>query len=157
MRSQDKMLYLLDAFSVDAPVWSAEELAARCELPVSSCYRYLKSLHQAGLLARVGSGSYVVGPRVLVLDRVARTFDPIYTVGSPRVVALSQETRFSALLSVLYSESVMCVRQVLTPDAPPGLSGRGHRSSTLCPSFRPFSRGPGVKNQGLARKFLNFL
>ncbi|XUT91607.1 IS5 family transposase [Ottowia caeni] len=34
---------------------------------------------------------------------------------------------------------------------------RAPRSSTLCPSFRPFSRGPGVKNQGLARKFLNFL
>lgn len=121
------MLTLLDAFSVEAPVWSAEELAARCELPVSSCYRYLKSLHQAGLLARVGSGSYVVGPRVLVLDRVARMFDPVYTVGSPKVAALSQQTRFSALLSVLYSESVMCVRQVLAPDAPAGLSGRGQQ------------------------------
>ncbi|RYY87105.1 MAG: IclR family transcriptional regulator, partial [Comamonadaceae bacterium] len=68
MSSQDKMLALLDAFSVDAPVWSAEELVARFALPPSTCYRYLKSLHQAGLLARVGSGSYVVGPRVLALD-----------------------------------------------------------------------------------------
>jgi DNA-binding IclR family transcriptional regulator len=127
MSSQDKMLSLLDAFSVDAPVWSAEELAARFELPPSTCYRYLKSLHQAGLLARVGSGSYVVGPRVLALDRISRISDPVYSVGSPVVVALSRRTGFSALLSVLYSDSVMCVQQVATEDAPTGLFGRGQQ------------------------------
>ena len=127
MSSQDKMLALLDAFSVDAPVWSAEELVARFGLPPSTCYRYLKSLHQAGLLARVGSGSYVVGPRVLALDRISRQSDPVYAVGSPVVAALSKRTGFSALLSVLYSESVMCVQQVTTDDAPPGLFGRGQQ------------------------------
>jgi len=127
MSSQDKMLALLDAFSADAPVWSAEELAARFELPPSTCYRYLKSLHQAGLLARVGSCSYVVGPRVLALDRISRLSDPVYSVGSPIVAALSQRTGFSALLSVLYSDSVMCVQQVATDDAPAGLFGRGQQ------------------------------
>jgi DNA-binding IclR family transcriptional regulator len=127
MSSQDKMLSLLDAFSVDAPLWSAEELAARFQLPPSTCYRYLKSLHQAGLLARVGSGSYVVGPRVLALDRISRVSDPVYVVGSPVVAALSKRTGFSALLSVLYSDSVMCVQQVATDDAPAGLFGRGQQ------------------------------
>jgi DNA-binding IclR family transcriptional regulator len=127
MSSQDKMLALLDAFSDDAPVWSAEELTARFELPPSTCYRYLKSLHQAGLLARVGSGSYVVGPRVLGLDRISRLSDPVYSVGSPIVAALSKRTGFSALLSVLYSDSVMCVQQVATEDAPAGLFGRGQQ------------------------------
>lgn len=127
MASQDKMLALLDAFSVEAPAWSADELAARFELPPSTCYRYLKSLHRAGLLARVGSGSYVVGPRVLALDRISRLSDPVYSVGSPVVAALSRKTRFSALLSVLYSDSVMCVQQVATEDAPPGLFGRGQQ------------------------------
>lgn len=127
MSSQDKMLALLDAFSVDAPVWSADELAARCELSPSTCYRYLKSLHAAGLLARVGSGSYVIGPRVLALDRIARVADPVYSIGSPVVAALSARTGFSALLSVLYSGSVMCVQQVATADAPPALVGRGQQ------------------------------
>ncbi|MDB5899849.1 MAG: IclR family transcriptional regulator [Ramlibacter sp.] len=127
MSSQDKMLALLDAFGVDAPVWSADELAARFELPPSTCYRYLKSLHQAGLLARVGSGSYVIGPRVLALDRVSRVSDPVYSIGSPVVAALSRRTGFSALLSVLYSDSVMCVQQVATDDAPEGLFGRGQQ------------------------------
>ena len=127
MSSQDKMLALLDAFSVEAPVWSTEDLIERSGLPPSTCYRYLKSLHQAGLLARVGSGSYVVGPRVLAMDRIARLTDPVYSVGSPMVQALSQRTGFSALLSVLYSDSVMCVQQVATDDAPKGLFGRGQQ------------------------------
>jgi DNA-binding IclR family transcriptional regulator len=127
MSSQDKMLALLDAFSVEAPIWSAEALIARSGLPPSTCYRYLKSLHHAGLLARVGSGSYVVGPRVLAMDRISRLTDPVYSIGSPVVQALSQRTGFSALLSVLYSGSVMCVQQVATPDAPAGLFGRGEQ------------------------------
>jgi DNA-binding IclR family transcriptional regulator len=127
MSSQDKMLALLDAFSVEQPVWSAEALIERSGLPPSTCYRYLKSLHHAGLLARVGSGSYVVGPRVLAMDRIARVADPVYSIGSPVVQALSQETGFSALLSVLYSGSVMCVQQVATTDAPRGLFGRGEQ------------------------------
>jgi DNA-binding IclR family transcriptional regulator len=127
MSSQDKMLALLDAFSVEAPVWSTEDLVARTGLPPSTCYRYLKSLHQAGLLARVGSGSYVVGPRVLAMDRISRLSDPVYSIGSPVVRELSQGTGFSALLSVLYSDSVMCVQQEATPDAPVGLFGRGQQ------------------------------
>ncbi len=121
------MLALLDAFSVEQPVWSADALAARFELAPSTCYRYLKSLHQTGLLARVGSGSWVVGPRVLVMDRIARSADPVYNIGSPVIAELSRRTGFSTLLSVLYSDSVMCVQQVGTADVPPGLFGRGQQ------------------------------
>jgi DNA-binding IclR family transcriptional regulator len=127
MSSQEKMLSILDQFSVEAPVWSAEDLVARMGLPASTCYRYLKSLHRSGLLARVGSGSYVVGPRVLAMDRISRSSDPVYRIGSPVVRALSQRTEFSSLLSVLYSESVMCVQQVAAQDAPEGLFGRGQQ------------------------------
>lgn len=121
------MLALLDAFSVESPVWSADDLATRTGLAPSTCYRYLKSLHQAGLLARVGSGSYVVGPRVLAMDRISRLSDPVYSMGSPVVRELSQRTGFSALLSVLYSDSVMCVQQEATADAPKNLFGRGQQ------------------------------
>jgi DNA-binding IclR family transcriptional regulator len=48
-------------------------------------------------------------------------------VGSPVVAALSRRTRFSALRSVLYSDTVMCVQQVATADAPAGLFGRGQQ------------------------------
>lgn len=127
MSSQDKMLALLDAFSDESPVWSADDLTTRTGLAPSTCYRYLRSLHQAGLLARVGSGSYVVGPRVLAMDRISRLSDPVYSIGSPVVRELSQRTGFSALLSVLYSDSVMCVQQEATADAPENLFGRGQQ------------------------------
>ncbi|RYZ07476.1 MAG: hypothetical protein EOO24_11025, partial [Comamonadaceae bacterium] len=51
----------------------------------------------------------------------------VYSVGSPVVAALSRRTGFSALLSVLYSDSVMCVQQVATDDAPSNLFGRGQQ------------------------------
>ena len=125
--SQEKMLGLLDAFSDDSPLWSAEDLIARSGLTASTCYRYLKSLHSAGLLARVGSGSYAIGPRVLELDRVSRLSDPIFSMGKPVIRSLAQRTGFSALLSILYSDSVMCVQQEPAGEVPAGLFGRGQR------------------------------
>jgi DNA-binding IclR family transcriptional regulator len=40
---------------------------------------------------------------------------------------LTQQTGFSSLLSVLYSDTVMCVQQEPTPDAPVELFSRGQR------------------------------
>ncbi|CAN5461375.1 IclR family transcriptional regulator C-terminal domain-containing protein [soil metagenome] len=127
MSSQDKMLSLLDVFSVEHPVWSTDELIAHTGLPPSTCYRYIKSLHDAGLLARVGSGSYVIGPRVLAMDRISRSSDPVYRVGTPVIRRLTETTGFSSLLSVLYSDSVMCVQQEAAKPVPEGLFGRGQQ------------------------------
>ena len=127
MSSLEKMLGLLDAFTTDRPVWSTEDLIQRLGAPPSTCYRYLKVLHTSGYLARVANGSYVLGPRIMELDRVTRESDPVYVAGSPIGLRLTYDTGHSALLCILYSDSIMCVQQTRGRDFPANLFTRGQR------------------------------
>lgn len=139
MSSLKKALAMLDLFSATTPVWTSEDLIKYIGTSPATGYRYLKTLFDAGLLAKVANGSYIIGPRVLELDRIARDSDPVYSVGTPVIKELSRKTGLSSLLSVLYSDSVMCVQQEATLEGvvPVGLFNRGQR--------RPLISGASAK------------
>jgi DNA-binding IclR family transcriptional regulator len=138
MSSLEKMLGLLDVFTTERPIWSSEEMIEHAGVPASTLYRYLKVLHRAGYLSRVANKSYVLGPRVMELDRVSRESDPVYLAGSPIAERLTQETGHSTLLCILFSDSVMCVQQTCGHDVPPRLFSRGQR--------RPLVAGASAKS-----------
>ena len=69
----------------------------------------------------------MLGPRVLELDRTVRLSDPVYIAGSTIIRALREATGHSVVLSILYSDSVVCVRRELSADGPPSLFSRGQR------------------------------
>jgi DNA-binding IclR family transcriptional regulator len=138
MSSLEKMLGLLNVFTTEQPIWSSEDLIRHVGSPASTCYRYLKVLHRAGFLSRVANKSYVLGPRVMELDRVSRESDPVYLAGSPVGQGLTLETGHSSLLCILFSDSVMCVQQTRGRDVPAGLFARGQR--------RPLVAGASAKS-----------
>lgn len=127
MNSLEKMLSLLDVFTPAAPVWPTEQLILYSGCSRSTCYRYIKVLQRAGFLTPVANGSYILGPRIIELDREIRMCDPIYTAGGPAMKRLAQKTGHSALLCMLFSDTVMCVREELSADAPEGLFSRGQK------------------------------
>jgi len=127
--SLEKMLSLLDVFTPQAPIWSSEDLLRYCGSSRSTGYRYINLLVKAGLLAPVASGSYVLGSRIMELDLLIRSCDPIYLAGEEVLSDLAVTTKFSAFLSVLYNGGVMCVRSLAVPNAPRGLFQRGERKS----------------------------
>jgi len=129
MSSLEKMLSLLDVFTLAAPVWSVDDLIRYSGSSRSTCYRYIKVLQASGFIAPVAGGSYILGPRIIELDRQIRMCDPVYIAGSPPVLELAAKTGHSALLYILFSDTVMCVREQLYPDAPEGLLSRGERRS----------------------------
>src|SRR5690349_9754226 len=66
--SLDRLLGLLGLFTAKTPIVSAEDMISALKLSRSSGYRYLKALAEAGLIAAVANGHYVLGPRVIQLD-----------------------------------------------------------------------------------------
>lgn len=138
MSSLEKMLGLLDVFTTEQPIWSSEDLIQNLGAPPSTCYRYLKVLHTSGYLARVANGSYVLGPRIMELDRVSRESDPVYIAGSPVGQRLTMDSGHSSLLCILFSDSIMCVQQARGRDVPVGLFSRGQR--------RPLVAGASAKS-----------
>ena len=131
MPALERTLGLLNLFTPETPVWTSEALIGFLEGASSTGYRHIKALQSAGLLTRVGAGSYMLGPRVLELDRTVRLSDPVYIAGSPVIRALHQRTGHSAVLSILYSDSVVCVRRELSADGPPQLFSRGQKRTLV--------------------------
>ena len=125
--SLERMLGLLDLFSMDKPVWSTEAMMQATGSTRSTCYRYLKVLQAAGFLTPVAQGAYILGPRIIELDRQLRLRDPIYMAGGPPMKQLASRTGHSTLLCMLYSDTVMCVREEISPNAPAGLFSRGQK------------------------------
>jgi DNA-binding IclR family transcriptional regulator len=125
--SLERMLALLDVFTTAAPAWSTEELIRYSGASRSTCYRHIKALQAAGLITPVAGGAWMLGPRIIELDRTMRLCDPVTAGGGPAMRALAEQTGFSGLLCLLFSGTVMCVDDVPAQGAPFGLFSRGQR------------------------------
>ncbi len=79
----DRALGVLTLFSLEKPVWTAEEVAGRLEVSISSAYRYLSNLMELGLVATAGAGRYVLGPAIIQLDRQIQLTDPMLQQAHP--------------------------------------------------------------------------
>jgi len=121
------MLELLNVFTTAAPAWSTEDLIRFSGTSRSTCYRYIKTLQDAGFLTPVAGGAWMLGPRIIELDRTMRICDPVTTGGGPPMRRAAQQTGYSGLLCVLFSSTVMCVDDVAAAGAPSGLFSRGQR------------------------------
>jgi DNA-binding IclR family transcriptional regulator len=75
--TSDRVLGVLALFTHERSEWSVEDAAEALEVPVSTAYRYFKSLSSAELLIPYWPGRYVLGPAVIELDRMMRLRDPL--------------------------------------------------------------------------------
>lgn len=111
----DRALGVLSLFSLEKPVWTAEEVAARLEVSISSAYRYLSNLMELGLVATAGAGRYVLGPAIIQLDRQIQLTDPMLQQARPIMEELIVYAPPGSvmLLCRAFGDSVLCVHQVL--------------------------------------------
>ena len=162
---------LLNLFTPTAPIWSTEALIQSHGMSRSSGYRYIKALADVGLIAAVANGYYILGPRIVELDRQIRQCDPLYIAGGPVMKELVLETGHSALLCALFSGSVLCVREELVANSPANLFTRGQTrplfqgaaSKIILPYLRPHQQrslfkkhAPTIAEAGLGTDWAGF-
>lgn len=80
-------------------------VAIGCSTPTA--YRYLRDLVDAGLLARLGNGSYTLGPRVMTLDYQLRTVDPFVAMGHSPMRELAEQTGCDCVMTRMYDEEIV--------------------------------------------------
>jgi len=129
--SLTKMLGILDLFSAEKPLWSTIEIIDALETSRSTGYRYIKALNASGLLTAVGNGYYILGPRIIELDLQIRNTDPLLQAGKGVIEQLVDVTGHSALMCMLFRNSVLCIREQLAPLSPEGMFSRGQRRPLL--------------------------
>jgi DNA-binding IclR family transcriptional regulator len=107
MSTLSKTLALLDFFGPDSLEVNAETVVEKTGLSKATVYRHVRDLCDAGLLTRVGSGSYSLGPRIIELDWMMRQYDPILVAGRDLMHELAEETRLAVFSSVFYDGRII--------------------------------------------------
>ncbi|WP_334184573.1 IclR family transcriptional regulator [Novosphingobium sp.] len=119
MSTADKVLSILELFTIDNPEWTVDAVGARLNLSGSTAYQYVGSLVKAGLLVSGKGGRYSIGPAVIELDRLTRRFDPLIheAQGALQDLVVAADSEAVGLLCRIYRLQVMCVDQYV-PHAP---------------------------------------
>jgi DNA-binding IclR family transcriptional regulator len=86
--SLTRMLQLLDLITLSRPAITLDDVTRELGHTMSTSYRYVRELTNAGLLAAIGSGRYALGPRIFELDLLARRTDPVLVASSPAMPEL---------------------------------------------------------------------
>jgi len=105
--SLSRMLTILDLFTEDKRVVSAEVVSEQLQVSLPTSYRYLKTLCDHGLLLGGSDTTFKLGPRIIVLDHLMRQGDPILQHGVPIMRDLVEQTGFDCVVSSMHGEQLL--------------------------------------------------
>jgi DNA-binding IclR family transcriptional regulator len=109
----------------------ADELSTLLETPLSTIYRYLRTLTEFGFVERQGSG-YRLGSRLHVLGAgPAVSAEELIRAADPVLITLTEATGETAFISRRIGVAAVCLAQVASPQAlrvalEPGQAGPLH-------------------------------
>jgi len=108
----EKIVKILTLFSGDTPTLSVPDIARALRLPISTAYRYISALKQAGLVEETDSGGmYHLGTTIIKLARnVPRK--RLQDIALPFMQQLSDQTGETICLSTLHEYQGVCVERV---------------------------------------------
>jgi DNA-binding IclR family transcriptional regulator len=106
-----RVVTILGLFDRDRLSIGAADIASALGISTASSYRYANDLLQAGLLAK-SAGRYRLGPKIIELEYVIRTFDPVLQAGDGLMRALRDDTGCDVLLCNLYGDTIVNVLHI---------------------------------------------
>src|SRR5690606_27354376 len=102
---------VLNLFGPNKALITIDEIAAQLEVSTPSAYRYASELSQTGLLSRT-SGRYRLGPKIIELEYLIRSYDPIIQAGHSLMTGLAELTGCDVLLCNVYDLHVVNVHHI---------------------------------------------
>lgn len=109
-----KILRALFAFSAERPRHSAESLAEHLGTPLSSTYRYIGILRDAGLIDDDGRGTFTLTPRVISLAQAARAGTDLAGIARPHMQRIAAELGETVILLRRSGDRAVCIERAET-------------------------------------------
>lgn len=136
MAGRDRTINVLKLFTLEHPAWTVEQVAEAMEVSVSSAYRYIASLMEAGLLTPGRDGAYVLGPAIIQYDRQIQLTDPLLAAAEPVMTDILHYAPPDSvvLLCRLFKDTVLCIHQVA--HASPAMAEVSYARGRPMPLFR---------------------
>ncbi len=101
------MLGVLDLFTEQQLTWTADAIASAMQVSLPTGYRYVRLLTEAGLLQRTADSHYALGPRIVVMDYLIRTGDPVLQHGIPFMKELVAQTGLDCVITALHGNQML--------------------------------------------------
>lgn len=110
--TSDRVLNVLALFTREKSEWTVEEAAETLAVPISTAYRYFRSLNKAELIVPYWPGRYVLGPAIVEYDRAMRLHDPLINASQKIMLELVDTIGdCAAMLARCYMDKVICVHR----------------------------------------------
>lgn len=115
VRTIDRMVEVLECFSVDHPAWSLAELSARLDLPKSTLHRFLVGLERRSLVRRGDDDArWRLGHRLVIWGSLAAATNRVQQAAAPAMRELAEATRETILLTEYHDGEVICTDKIET-------------------------------------------
>lgn len=113
MLSLQRGLDILSSFDTQDEFMTAQQLASRLEVPLSTIYRYLDILSERQYLTKnPNTKQYSLGAAVQRLAKLSGTELPVVSIATPFMEALNQITNETVYLTVLVNYRSVCVKKI---------------------------------------------
>ncbi|MEM5387638.1 IclR family transcriptional regulator [Paraburkholderia phymatum] len=120
-----RMIDVLDLYSDQVTLLTAEEVSERLGVSRPTAFRYMRELTAAGFLANY-SGRYTLGARIIMLDYKIRESDPVLREARAVMTGLSTETACDSILCRMYNDEIIHIHhEPGHAEQPPTVIGRG--------------------------------
>jgi len=120
-----RMMDILDLYSDQVTLLTAEEVSERLGVSRPTAFRYMRELTATGFLANY-SGRYALGARIITLDYRIRESDPVLREARSVMAALSAETACVSILCRMYNDEIIHVHHESgSAEHDPAFIGRG--------------------------------
>jgi len=106
------MLRVLDQFDAPPGLLTVEQLHINLGYSRSTLYRYLKVLSDYGLLSSCHGSGFMLGPRIIELNAMIQSRDPLIVASTPLMETLVSRYHGTVLLCRRFRDKVLCVHQV---------------------------------------------
>ena len=90
----------------------ADELSTLLETPISTIYRYLRTLATFGFVDRQSGGGYRLGPRLVIGRGAVVTSEELIRVADPVLQMLAEETGETAVIARRIGSTAVCLHEV---------------------------------------------
>ena len=112
-RTLGRALDVLEAFRADRPALSMKDLSMLVNLPESSLFRVLITLHKHGYLVQSSDGTYQLSPKVL-FGRLSEGAEALRQIVRPHLQSLASRFNETASLAYLFEDRIQVLDTVET-------------------------------------------
>ena len=114
IKSVEKAIAILNAFTIERPELSVTELSQQLALHKSTVSRLLSTLEGGGLVEQnPETGKYHLGAALLGLGALVRAHADMREIARPHLRQLAQEAQETVNLAVLDGDEVINIKQIL--------------------------------------------